>query len=93
MLSHPSRTPSPNCICLYLNENTGYLAITPIIDITDLNITLTGYGMTYINTTVSLGAFQNYIDYLNFLSVGTYTLTLSTAEGEIDQYEITVEPD
>ncbi len=93
IMSHPSRNPSPYDVCLYLNENTGDLAITPIISITDLNITLTGYGVTYINTTVSLSAFQSYTDCLDFLSVGTYILTLSTVDGVIDQYEITVEPD
>ena len=89
----PPRSPVQYYIVFYLNENTGDLAITPISNISGLNITLTGYGMTYINTTVSLSAFQSYTDCLDFLSVGTYILTLSTADGVIDQYEITVEPD
>ena len=91
--SHPSRDPTPYVIHLYLNENTGDLAITPVFDFTDLNITLTGYGVTYINTTISLNALQSYTNCLNFLSIGTYYLTISTADGLIDQYIITVEPD
>jgi hypothetical protein len=93
ILPHPPRTPSQNYISLYLDESTGDLAITPTSDITGLTITLTGYGVTYINTTVSLSAFQSYTDCLDFLSVGTYILTLSTVDGVIAQYEITVEPD
>ena len=93
IISHPSRNPSPYDVCLYLNENTGDLAITPIISITGLNITLTGYGVTYINTTISLNALQSYTNCLNFLSIGTYYLTISTADGLLAQYVITVEPD
>lgn len=89
----PVRTPSQYYIGFYLNENTGDLAITPNYDITGLTITLTGNGGTYINTTVSLNAGQSYTDCLDFLSVGTYLLTLSTVDGIIAQYEITVEPD
>lgn len=87
---HPSRNPDQLLIDLYLNENTGDLAITPSSDITGLTITLTGNGVTYINTTVSLSTGQSYTDCLDFLSVGTYLLTLSTADGVIAQYEITV---
>lgn len=91
---HPSRNPDQLIIDLYLDENTGDLAITPSSDITGLTITLTGNGGTYINTTVSLSSGQSYTDCLDFLSVGTYLLTLSTAaDGIIAQYEITVEPD
>ena len=88
--SHPGRSQNQYCIDFYLDENTGDLAITPSSNITGLTITLTGNGMTYINTTVSLSAGQSYTDCLDFLSVGTYLLTLSTADGVIDQYEITV---
>lgn len=89
-------TPPPrseNVISLYLDYNTGDLAITPNYAITGLNITITANGVTYLDTTVSLGAGQSYTDCLDFLSVGTYLLTLSTADGIIDQYEITVEDD
>ena len=90
----PPRSPSQYYINFYLDENTGDLAITPNYDITGLTITLTGNGVTYINTTVSLSSGQSYTDCLDFLSVGTYLLTLSTAaDGIIAQYEITVEPD
>ena len=90
---HPSRTPDQYYIGFYLNENTGDMAITPVTSITNLTITLTGTGGTYINTTISLGAGQSYTNCLDFLPLGTYLLTLSTASGVIDQYEITVEPD
>ena len=88
--SRPGRNQSQYCIDFYLDENTGDLAITPSSDITGLTITLTANGVTYINTTVSLSAGQSYTDCLDFLSVGTYLLTLSTADGVIAQYEITV---
>lgn len=92
-VSRPGRDLNQNLIFLYLDENTGDLAITPNYDINGLTITLTGNGVTYINTTVSLSAGQSYTDCLDFLSIGTYILTLSTADGIIAQYEITVEPD
>ncbi len=69
------------------------MAITPVTSISSLTITLTGTGGTYINTTVSLGVGQSYTNCLDFLPLGTYLLTMSTASGVIDQYEITVEPD
>ena len=43
--------------------------------------------------TVSLSAGQSYTDILAGYEEGTYILTLSTANGVIAQYEITVEPD
>ena len=91
--TRPVRNPDQLFIFLYLDEDTGDLAIIADDDITGLTITLTCNGVTYINTTVSLSAGQSYTDCLDFLSVGTYILTLSTADGVIDQYEITVEPD
>ena len=91
--SHPPRVPSLYSINFYLDENTGDLAITPTSDITNLNITITGNGVTYLNTTVSLSYGQSYTDCLDYLGVGTYILTLSTVDGVIDQYEITVEDD
>ena len=69
------------------------MAITPVTSITNLTITLTGSGGTYINTTISLGIGQSYTNCLDFLPLGTFLLTMSTADGVIDQYEITVEPD
>lgn len=89
----PIRTPSLYYIGFYLNENTGDMAITPVTSITNLTITLTGSGGTYINTTISLGIGQSYTNCLDFLPLGTFLLTMSTADGVIDQYEITVEPD
>ncbi len=88
---HPPR--SENVINLYLDYYTGDLAITPNYPITGLEISITANGVTYLDTTVSLSAGQSYTDCLSYLSVGTYILTLSTADGIIDQYEITVEDD
>lgn len=89
----PTRTPIPSQISVFVNETTGNLLIFPSNNITGLTITLTGNGVTYINTTVSLTAGQSYTDCLDYLAVGTYLLTLSTADGVIDMYEITVEDD
>ena len=91
--SSPIRTPDQYFIGFYLNENKGDMAITPVTSITNLTITLTGSGGTYINTTISLGIGQSYTNCLDFLPLGTFLLTMSTADGVIDQYEITVEPD
>lgn len=92
-IGSPYRTLPQYSICLNLDESTGDLVITPSSGITGLNITITANGVTYLDTTVSLGAGQSYTDCLDFLNVGTYILTLSTADGIIDQYEITVEDD
>ena len=89
--SHPPR--SENVISLYLDYYTGDLAITPNYAISGLEISITAGGVTYLDTTVSLGAGQSYTDCLSYLSVGTYILTLSTADGFIAQYVITVEDD
>lgn len=89
----PPRSPSVYFIGVYLDEITGDLAISPNYDITDMQITITSNGITYLNTTVSLNAGQAYTDCLDFLSEGSYILTLSTSSGMICQYEITVEED
>ena len=68
---HHGRSQDQYCIGFYLNENTGYLAITPSTNITGLTITLTGNGVTYVNTTVSLSAGQSYTNCLDFLPLGT----------------------
>ena len=91
--SHPSRNPEQLLFDLYLDENTGDLVITPNYAVTGLNITITGNGVTYLDTTVALTAGQSYTDSLAGYSIGTYILTLSTADGVVAQYEITVEPD
>lgn len=91
--SHPSRNSAELLLNLYLDENTGDLVITPNNAVTGLNITITGNGVTYLDTTVALTAGQSYTDSLAGYSVGTYLLTLSTADGVVAQYEITVEPD
>lgn len=93
LVPRPVRTPARYYIIMNVDENTGDLAICPNYDITGLTITLTGNGVTYINTTVSLSAGQAYLDSLAGYALGEYTLTLSTADGVIDQYTITVEPD
>ena len=92
-VSRPVRNPEQLLFDLYLDENTGDLVITPNNAVTALNITITGNGVTYLDTTVALTAGQSYIDSLAGYSVGTYLLTLSTADGVVAQYEITVEPD
>lgn len=89
----PVRNPSQFFISLYLDENTGDLAITPNHNITDLRILITGSGVTYLDTTVSLSLGQSYTDCLNYLDVGTYYLTLIDDDEIVDQYEITVEDD
>jgi hypothetical protein len=91
--SRPGRDLNQNSVDLYLDEITGDLVITPNNAVTGLNITITGNGVTYLDTTVALTAGQSYIDSLAGYSVGTYILTLSTADGVVAQYEITVEPD
>ena len=93
-MGSPARNPSQYYISLFLDENTGDLAIWPNSDITDLEITITSNGMTYLDTTVSLLAGQSYTDCLDFLDEGTYILTLTDSDNNvIDQYIITVEDD
>ena len=91
--SHHVRNPEQLLFDLYLDEDTGDLVITPNYAVTGLNITITGNGVTYLDTTVALTAGQSYTDSLAGYSIGTYILTLSTADGVVAQYEITVEPD
>ena len=76
----PPRSPELLVINLYLDEDTGDLVITPNNAVTGLNITITGNGVTYLDTTVALTAGQSYTD-----SLAGY--------GVVAQYEITVEPD
>ena len=92
-LTPPARTPGQYSFNLFLDEDTGDLTITPSDAIIGLNITITANGVTYLDTTVSLSYGQSYTDCLDYLPVGTYILTLSTVDGIIDQYEITVEDD
>ena len=89
----PVKSPIEYQIIVDLDYYTGDLTITPNYPITGLEISITAGGVTYLDTSVSLGAGQSYTDCLSFLNVGTYILTLSTADGIIDQYEITVEDD
>ena len=86
----PIRTPDASQITFDLDYNSGALDITPINDITGLNITLERNGVTYIDDTVSLVAGESYTDSLAGYDEGTYILTLSTVDGVIDQYLITV---
>ena len=89
----PFRTLAQYSFFFYLGENSGDLVITPSGDITDLRILITGSGVTYLDTTVSLSLGQSYTDCLNYLDVGTYYLTLIVDDEITDQYEITVEDD
>ena len=93
IMPHTPKMPAQYYFSFYLDEDSGNLSITPNDAITGLNITITANGVTYLNTTVSLSYGQSYTDCLDYLPVGTYILTLSTADGIIDQYEITVEDD
>ena len=93
LVDSPVRTPNQFAVGVYLDEITGDLAISPNYDITDMQITIISNGITYLNTTVSLNAGQTYTDCLDFLSEGSYILTLSTSSGMICPYEITVEED
>ena len=89
----PARSPALYQVTFDLDYNTGDLSVYTMNDITGLNITITGNGVTYLNTTVSLSAGQSYTDTLAGYSEGTYLMTLSTADGVVAQYIITVEPD
>ena len=92
-LHMPTRIPSLYDVNVYVDSETGDLEITSANYVIGLNINITGNGMTYLNTTVSLTSGESYTDCLDYLPVGTYILTLSTVYGVIDQYEITVEDD
>lgn len=89
----PIRSSGQSCINLYLDYYTGELYIRPNYDYIGLNINLTGDGVTYIDTTISLNAGQTFTDCLDYLDEGTYTLTFSNNNGVIDQYIIVVEKD
>ena len=89
----PTRMPSLYQVDVYLDGETGNMAITPNYDVTDLRITLTDSSNSYIDETVTLFAGMSFNDCLDYLGAGEYILTLSTADGIIDQYLITVESD
>lgn len=89
----PVKGPVGSVIDFDLDYYTGSLAIYANNAISGLNITLERNGVTYINTTVALTAGQSYTDSLAGYDEGTYILTLSTANGIIAQYQITVEVD
>ena len=55
--------------------------------------TLTGGSITYIDETITLFAGMSFNDCLDYLYDGEYILTLSTDNGIIDQYLITVKSD
>lgn len=90
----PLRNPALYQVDFDLDYYTGDFSVYAVNDITGLNITIVGNGITYLNTTVALNAGQSYTDSMAGYNQGTYLLTLSTAaDGIIAQYEITVEPD
>lgn len=76
-----------------LNKNNGDFIITPNFNISELYISIAREGVTYLYTTVSLNAGQSYTNSFAGYDVGTYILTMSTSDGVIAQYEITVEAD
>lgn len=87
----PTRTPDQIDFDVYLDSETGDLVISPNDAITGLNIMVTDNGVTYLNTTVSLSVGQSYTDCLDYLGIGTYVLTLSTPDGTVYCYEISIE--
>ena len=87
----PTRTPDQIDFDVYLDSETGDLVISPNDAITGLNIMVTDNGVTYLNTTVSLSVGQSYTDCLDYLGIGTYVLTLSTPDGIVYCYEISIE--
>lgn len=76
-----------------IDEETGELFVVSNTNISNLNISLTSNGITYLNTTTSLDSGEFYSDSLDNLDEGTYILTLSTKDRVICQYEIIVEED
>lgn len=89
----PLRSPVVSQVAFNLDYYTGDLSVYAINDITGLTITIVKNGVTYLNTTVALTAGQSYTDSLAGYAEGTYILTLSTADGVIAQYQITVVAD
>ena len=73
-----------------LDYYTGDMAVYAMTDITGLNITIAKNGVTYLNTTVAMNAGQSYTDSLAGYAEGTYILILSTKDGVIAQYKISV---
>ena len=89
----PLRSPALYQVTFNLDYYTGDLSIYAVNGITGLNITIVRNGVTYLNTTVALAAGQSYNDSLAGYDEGTYILTMSTVDGVIAQYQITVEDD
>lgn len=89
----PLRSPVVSQVAFNLDYYTGDLSVYAVNDITGLNITITKNGVTYLNTTVALSAGQSFTDSLAGYAEGTYILTLSTVDGVIAQYEITIVAD
>ena len=89
----PLRSPIVYQVVFDLDYYTGDMAVYAMTDITGLNITIAKNGVTYLNTTVALSAGQSFTDSLAGYAEGTYILTLSTADGVIAQYQITVVAD
>lgn len=89
----PLRNPTLYQVDFDLDYYTGDLSIYAANGITGLNITIVRNGVTYLNTTVALAAGQSYNDSMTGYDEGTYILTLSTVDGVIAQYQITVEDD
>lgn len=89
----PLRSPIVYQVAFDLDYYTGDLSVYTVNDFTGLNITIVKDGVTYLNTTVALAAGQSYNDSMAGYDEGTYILTLSTVDGVIAQYQITVEDD
>ena len=86
----PLRSPIVYQVVFDLDYYTGDMAVYAMTDITGLNITIAKNGVTYLNTTVAMNAGQSYTDSLAGYAEGTYILILSTKDGVIAQYKISV---
>jgi len=89
----PIKSQVQDQIGVNVNTHTGDLFICPNYSITGLQVRISAYGVTFMNITLSLDAWEVYTDNISFLAAGTYTMTLSTVNEIIDEYDVIVEDD
>ena len=87
----PIREPVLYQIGVELDSISGDLYISPNFNATNLHVTVTANGFTYLNVTTSLTSGQVYADSLAFLDEGIYLMTISIGNIVFSQYEVTVE--
>lgn len=90
-VGYPIREPVLYQIGVELDSISGDLYISPNFNATNLHITVTANGFTYLNVTTSLTSGQVYADSLAFLDEGIYLMTISIGNIVFSQYEVTVE--